>query len=132
MVASNCIISKAADIEAVTGIEGHPDVTVYPLLRAAEGSLQLTVALDDIEPGGGIDPHFHKDCAVFDHAYYVISGDILVSVGGQEQRVGADTLIYHPSSEIHSIKNVGSDTAKVLLINAIAQEETRGTPVYLK
>ena len=125
------LISRAADQEAKTGIQGHPALTAYQLLqKGKEGSLHLRITLDEIEPGGGIDPHYHTDFPPFDHAYYVISGDIVVSLEGQTQKVGTDSLIYCHSDVTHSITNVGKNKAKVLVIKAASDGAGQGKAVY--
>lgn len=127
------IIRNFSEVEARTGITGHPNLTAYRLLQPGDaGTAYLSVALDDIKPGGGIDPHYHTDVATFDHVYYVISGKIAAKLGdGQEQIVGDDTVIYCPSNVVHSIKNVGTTNAKVLRIGASATGDVTGKNIYL-
>ena len=134
MVAINGLIKSKTDIkEAITDLEGHSKLTAYELLRPGEnGSMHLRVVLDEVEPGGGIAPHFHELVPVCDHAYYVISGDIMVSLAGREERVGPDTLIYCPTNVIHSIRNIGESSAKLLRIGAAASGETGGRSVFVK
>ncbi len=131
MVVSNGLVRNPGDLEARTGVEGHHKFTIYPLLQNNEsGSLHLGVNYNEIEPGGSAEPHYHAECDVFDHVHYVLSGDLLVSIGGKEQRVGADTLIYCRSDEVHSIKNIGTDTARVLLISGMNVGGTGGKLVF--
>jgi mannose-6-phosphate isomerase-like protein (cupin superfamily) len=69
---------------------------------------------------------------VFDHVYYVISGQIRATVGDIERTVGADTFIYCPSNMRHSLLNVGQDTAKVLRISGSGKGDKMGDAVYSK
>ena len=133
MVVINGLICKAEDKVAMTDIEGHVKLTGYELIRPGEnGSMHLRVVLDEIEPGGGIKSHFHELTPVCDHAYYVISGEIMASLAGREEKVGPDTLIYCPTDVIHSIKNIGKSPAKLLRIGAAASGETGGRSVFVK
>ncbi|MFC2005072.1 cupin domain-containing protein [Chloroflexota bacterium] len=134
MVASKGLIRSKTDIkEAITNLEGHSGLAAYELIRPGDdGSMHLRVVLDEIEIDGEIEPHFHELSPVCDHAYYVISGDILVSVAGREKRVGADTLIYCTTDVIHAIRNVGDCPAKLLRIGAAATGETGGRSVFIK
>ncbi len=133
MVASNGLISKAEDKEAITDLKGHSKLAAYEIIRPGEnGSMHLLIMLDDIEPGGGIEPHYHELTPVCDHAYYVISGEILASLDGREERVGPDTLIYCTTDIIHSLKNVGNGPAKLLRIGAAANGQTGGKSVFIK
>ena len=132
MVVINGLISKAKDKEAITEMKGHSKLTAYELIRPGEdGSMHLRLLLDEIEPGGGIDLHFHELTPVCDHAYYVISGDIIASLAGREEKVGPDTLIYCLTDVIHSIRNVGKSTAKLLRIGAAASGETEGKSIFV-
>jgi len=132
MVASNGLIRKPGDLEVLTSVEGHHKFNINPLLQPGEnGSLHLMVNFNEIAPGGSAEPHYHTDCEVFDHVHYIISGDLIVSIAGKEQRVGPETLIYCRSDEVHSIRNVGSDTAKVLLISGLSIGGTGGKLVIL-
>ncbi len=133
MVAINGLISRAEDKEAITNMEGHSKLTAYELIRPEEnGSMHLRVVLDEVKPGGEIDPHFHELIPVCDHAYYVISGEIMASLAGREERVGPDTLIYYPTDVVHSIRNIGDGPAKLLRIGAAASGETAGKSVFVK
>ena len=133
MIATNGLISKAEDKEAITDMKGHSGLTAYELIHPGEnGSMHLRVLLDEVELGGGIAPHFHELTPVCDHAYYVISGDIMVSLAGREERVGPDTLIYCPTDVIHSIRNIGKSPAKLLRLGAAASGETGGKSVFIK
>ena len=133
MVAINGLIIKAADKKAMTDMKGHSKMTACELIRPEEnGSMHLRMLLDEIEPGGEIAPHFHELIPVCDHAYYVISGEVIASLSGREERVGPDTLIYCPTNVIHSIRNVGDGPAKLLRIGAAASGETGGRSVFVK
>ena len=133
MVAINGLISKAKDQEAMTDIKGHSKLIGYELIRPGEnGSMHLRLVLDEIEPDGGIEPHFHELTPVCDHAYYVISGNIMASLAGREEIVGPDTLIYCPTDVVHSLKNIGKTPAKLLRIGAAATGETGGRSVFVK
>ncbi|MDP3880060.1 MAG: cupin domain-containing protein [Dehalococcoidales bacterium] len=133
MVASKGLFSKAKDKAAITNLEGHFNLIAYELIRPAEdGSMHLRVVLDEVEPGGGIEPHYHDLTPACDHAYYVISGEILASLAGREEIVGPDTLIYCPTDVVHSLRNVGNSPAKLLRIGAAASGDTGGKSVFVK
>ena len=100
-----------------------------------EPSKHFMLTLDKIQPGGGVEEHYHEynaEMPIFDHVYYVISGKILAKIGSDERIVGADSLIYCPSNVRHSIKNVGKTVAKVLRMSGSAEGKKMGGPVYSK
>lgn len=134
MAINKNIINEVANLESIIGFEGHTKVAAYRLLEAGgKNSMHLSVSLDEIEPGGSTSPHYHTDCDPFDHAFYVISGDLVISIAGQEQKVDANTLVYCRSDQVHSMINVGPRKAKVLVISASAAgTDMPGRQVYLK
>lgn len=126
------LISKAEDKEPITDMKGHYGIKAWDIIRPGEnGSMCLLMLLDEFETGGGIEPHFHE-IAPCDHAYYVISGEILATVGDKEEIVGPDTLIYCTTDVIHSLKNVGQTPAKLLRIGAAADGVSSGKSVFIK
>ena len=132
MIASNGFIRKLTGTEERLGIEGHPNLTAFTFVKPGEeGSLHTGVTLDFVEPEGGVNYHYHTDCDKFDHIFYVISGQIQVKLGDEEEIVGSDTIIYCRSDIPHSIKNVGKEQSKVLRIAAASNGDIRGKLVYL-
>jgi mannose-6-phosphate isomerase-like protein (cupin superfamily) len=102
-----------------------------PVIPGTEPSKHIKFNLDIVSPGGGVEEHYHEP-PVVDHIYYVISGRILATVGDVKKVVGADTLIYCPSSVKHSITNVGKRIAKVISIDGAAEGVKNGKLVYSK
>ena len=103
--------------------------------EGGEHSKYIMLGMDKLEPGGGIVEHYHvnnSEMPIFDHAYYVISGRILATMGDSERIVGADSLIYCPSNVRHSITNIGKRTAKILRIKGSGKGEKTGEVVYTK
>ena len=121
------------------GVEGNTATEFYDFLRrtteppipGTDASKHIKFNLDILSPGGGVEEHYHEP-PVVDHVYYVISGRIRATVGNITQTVGADTLIYCPSSTRHSITNVGKGKAKVISIDASAEGARGGPLVYSK
>ena len=145
-------IMSVADIEQAARLShdnkagGHHNMQGYGFLTVAtaaathgmkgrELSKHIMLGLDKLQPGGGIEEHYHEfnaEMPVFDHVYYVISGRIQATVGDIERTVGADSLIYCPSNVKHSILNVGKGIAKVLRISGCAEGAEMGGAVYTK
>jgi mannose-6-phosphate isomerase-like protein (cupin superfamily) len=119
--------------------EGNSGMEFYDFLKRSsetpipgtEPSMHIKFSLDKVFPGGGVEEHYHEP-PVIDHIYYVISGRIRATVGDLEKVVGADTLIYCPSSVKHSITNVGKRVAKVISIDGSGIGERGGKVVYSK
>ena len=116
-----------------SGMPGHPGVTLRRMLltqdeandswdKAAEmpdgRSLYMGLAFVNLEPEGEIKLHIHRQDPIYDHGWWIVDGDVLVTNGEIEERVGPGTLVYQRSNVPHGIKNVGTSTARVLVLNA--------------
>ena len=138
------IMSLSETEPHVHGMDTNPhNVIVSRFLRAVteahgggkETSKHTTVALVQFQPGGGFDEHYRKfndETPVFDFVFYVISGQIRVTLGDIEQSIGADTLVYCPSNVKHSMAVVGDSTAKMIMIYGTGEGEKMGVPIFTK
>lgn len=59
--------------------------------------------------GGGPPPHFHP----WDEAFYVVEGQVEVTVEGKSTTVPAGGYVHIPAGTIHAYKNISS-TAKMI------------------
>jgi len=100
------------------GMQGHNFLHDVHIETKGKGSIYVSLTLDELEPGGSLEEHYHSDPEVYHHIYYVISGQIISSVGDIKKNVTDNTLIYCHSNVKHSIANVGKDAAWVLEIAA--------------
>ncbi len=133
MAAKKGLIVKAKEKPLITQMVGHSGIKAWEIIKPGEeGSLHLRMLLNEFEPGGGIELHYHDLTPVADHAYYVISGKILAKIGDKEEIVGPDTLLYCLTDTLHYIKNVGDTPAKLLRIGAAASGDSSGKSVWVK
>ena len=67
-----------------------------------------------IPPGAGAPPHTHSR---EDEAFYVLSGEVLAEVEGTPDplRLGAGAFLFAPRYRRHGYRNVGTDTARLLV-----------------
>ncbi|MFC1952479.1 cupin domain-containing protein [Chloroflexota bacterium] len=131
-MAAKGLINKPTPKSLLTDLKGHAGMNAYELIRPGKnGSLYLRLVMDEVEPGGKIEPHYHDLNPACDHGYYVISGEILACVGNKTEVVGPDTLIYCQSDVIHSIENVGKSPAKLLRLGAAADGNSSGKSVFI-
>ncbi len=91
----------------------------------------LLVTLDVIDENGGIEPHYHEGVD-FDHAYYVVEGEVIARVGDQESRVGPDSLMVFPCATVHGFKVVSPGGAKILRLGASDSGVASGGNRYLQ
>ncbi len=124
-------VVSLADLKGRDDLEGHPGVTAYNFARPGTNCRWLLVTLDVIEPGGAIEPHYHQG-ADFDHAYYVIDGEVIATVGDREYRVGPHSLMIFPCQTVHGFKVVSPGGAHVLRLGASDTGVVSGGNTYLK
>ena len=123
--------------------EGHPNQDDFRFIRPSsekdrvgkEPSKHFMLTLDKIQPGGGVEEHYHEyndKMPIFNYVYYVISGKIRATIGDTERTVGADSLIYCPSNVRHSIAKVGKGLARILRISGSGYGNKMGGAVWSK
>jgi quercetin dioxygenase-like cupin family protein len=123
-------IVRLSDLQGRDDLEGHPGVVAYNFARPGANCRWLLVTLDVIEENGGIEPHYHAGVD-FDHAYYVIEGEVIATVGDKQQRVGPDSLMTFPCATVHGFKVVSPGGAKILRLGASDTGVASGGNTYL-
>ena len=63
-------------------------------------------------PGGGPPPHWHKN---EDETFYVLEGDFEFLADGNWTRVPAGEPFHAPIGSVHTFRNAGSTTGRVLV-----------------
>jgi len=129
MTSHDAIIRKS-DVEPTQDIEGHGGMTIYRFARPGNNSRWLHLTLNEIDEGGGIEPHYHAGVE-FDHAYYVIEGEVIARIGDHEERIGPDSLMLFPCQTVHGFRVVSPGGAKILRLGASDVGVTGGGNVYV-
>ena len=63
----------------------------------------FTAGVTDLEPGGWLGHHRHAPAEL----YYVLEGEGLLTVDGEEHRIAAGAAVYIPGNSEHAIANTG-------------------------
>ncbi|MBR0696816.1 cupin domain-containing protein [Bradyrhizobium lablabi] len=81
---------------------------------ASETGQQFSVWESIVPPGRGAPAHTHTR---EDEAFYVLSGEVLVEVEGTANplRLGTGAFLFAPRHRRHGYRNVGIDTARLLV-----------------
>lgn len=107
---------------------GKGAVTVRHFLEASDlaGKASLCGVIT-IPPGVTFGLHDHTEDA---EIYYVLKGEILTGVPGEEQRLKAGDATFTAGGEIHRLENPGTEAAEVLsvIIGSQAVRKTFPTP----
>ncbi|OAF05642.1 hypothetical protein AYJ54_01685 [Bradyrhizobium centrolobii] len=81
---------------------------------ASDTGQQFSIWESIVPPGRGAPPHTHTR---EDEAFYVLSGEVLVDVEGMSDplRLGPGAFLFAPRHRRHGYRNVGTDTARLLV-----------------
>jgi mannose-6-phosphate isomerase-like protein (cupin superfamily) len=123
-------IIRKSDLEPKRNVEGHAGITIYRFARPGTNSRWLHLTLNEIEEGGAIEPHYHVGVE-FDHAYYVIEGEVIARVGDHEERIGPDSLMLFPCQTVHGFRVVSPGGAKILRLGASDTGVSSGGNVHV-
>lgn len=98
----------------------EPDTPI--VLRAGEGERvgtnvvkaarpELSVIEFEVEPGGGVQLHFHKGHS---DSFYILEGELEFHVGDEVVHGSAGTYVLAPPRVVHFFRNVSNERARVL------------------
>jgi quercetin dioxygenase-like cupin family protein len=73
-------------------------------LTSVQSDGRFSVLDEYWHPGFKVPPHFHKEHA---EVFYVISGQVEWTVGGETHLMGPGALVYIPPDTVHTVKVVG-------------------------
>lgn len=97
------------------------------LITGAETGGAFFMAEVSVAPGGGPPPHVHSR---EDESFYLQQGTLALQVGGKTLNVSAGDFVHMPRGMAHSFKNVGEETAKLLMVAAPAGLENYFAEVF--
>lgn len=87
---------------------------IRPLMDQSNSSIKLcSLAEETLPVGATVAMHYHR---VTEEIYYVLSGTGRMTIGEEQEEVGAGDAIYIPLNSDHSLTNIGAEPMKILLI----------------
>jgi quercetin dioxygenase-like cupin family protein len=106
--------SQFKHVPAGTGpAYGGPGDRVTFLITGAETGGAFFMFEASVIPGGGPPPHIH---AREDESFYVLQGTLAAQVGEKALKVSSGDFVHMPRGVMHTFKNVGQETAKLLFV----------------
>ena len=75
----------------------------------------LFLAHGILAPGKVIEPHIDP----YEEIYYILQGEGIMMVGGEEQKVTQGDATHIPYGSVHSLKNKGTSDCIVLIMAAM-------------
>lgn len=94
-----------------------PGDRINYLITGAETGGAFFMAEVSVVPGGGPPPHVHSR---EDECFYLQQGTLAVQVGDQALNLSAGDFVRMPRGVVHFFKNVGTDTARLLMVSTPA------------
>jgi quercetin dioxygenase-like cupin family protein len=77
---------------------------------------ELVLFAFEMEPQtDGAGPHFHRKHV---DAFYVLEGELEVTVGGERKRVGAGELVFAVPGTVHAFENASDEPVRFLNVHA--------------
>jgi quercetin dioxygenase-like cupin family protein len=102
-------------------LEGPPpaSATSSGLVRARivgpdQGAVHTDLAVVGLVPGGWLAPHVHS----FEEALYVLSGELLLDLGGRIHRLVAGDFALIPTGLRHALGNTAAEPVRLLSLNS--------------
>lgn len=83
------------------------------LITGAETGGAFFMAEACVAPGGGPPPHVHSR---EEESFYLLQGTLALQVGGKALNASGGDFVHIPRGTVHSFKNVGQETAKLLVV----------------
>jgi len=83
------------------------------LITGAETGGAFFMGEMSVAPGGGPPPHVHSR---EEETFYLQQGTLALQVGGEVVTASAGDFIHIPRGVVHSFKNVGEETVKMLVV----------------
>ncbi|MFQ3284408.1 MAG: quercetin dioxygenase-like cupin family protein [Natronomonas sp.] len=98
------MIKRAASIEqhAVDAGEG---LSKSVLVGPDDGAPNLAIRRFELEPGGSVPKHTNE----VEHEQYVLEGQYIVGIDGEEHTVVAGDSLFIPAGTVHWYRNDGDD-----------------------
>lgn len=109
--------SQGTDWVEAPPAEGHHAGQIQYLLNdRTHGTQRLRIMRQKYETGGWTESRVHPH---LEQSYYILSGQMEVTVAGRTWKCGPGDLVYIPPGTPHQHRSVGEATLVFLTINAV-------------
>ena len=105
---------KIVNVRDAAVIVSRHGSEIRPLIDRTTSSItQCSLAEERLEPGQAVTPHFHRET---EEVYYILEGEGVMTVGGEQRDVSAGDAILIPLNAIHSLENTGATSMRIVLV----------------
>lgn len=106
---------KVVALKDVPAIQGYCGL-VWELIDTKNTDAQrLNLAHVNIDEGRTAQPHLHRET---EELYFILGGQGEVSIGSSVCAVSEGSAVFIPPGYVHTIKNTGRTTLRLLAINS--------------
>lgn len=117
---SDPLVVREDDVELETWSDAVRGEVGFRTLFGVPGrTTDFTAGVTELEPGGWLGHHRHEPAEV----YYVLDGEGLVRLDGEDHRVTAGTAVFIPGDSEHGIRNTGADRLRFFYAFAVGSFE---------
>lgn len=102
-------------------MDGATGVQLRCLIGPEDGAPSFTMREFEVAPGGCTPKHEHR----YEHEVYVLEGNGVVLVGGEEHPLQPGTVVFVPPDALHQFRNTGSTRLRFL---CLIPHPLRGVP----
>lgn len=93
---------------------------IRPLIDRTTATIEnCSLAEEVLPPGAAVAPHYHKRT---EEIYYILSGAGEMRVSDETGAVKSGDAIFIPRLHVHSLKNIGDEPIKLLLVCGAAHD----------
>jgi quercetin dioxygenase-like cupin family protein len=113
---SDAFVIGEASVEAETWSDAvRGEVSFRTLFGEQPTTPEFTAGVADLVPGGWLGHHRHQPGEI----YYILDGEGIITIDGEEHVVTAATAIYIPGNSEHGIRNSGDSLLRFFYAFAV-------------
>ena len=118
------LITKRSDAKVINTPHGSE---IRPLIDRTTSTIQnCSLAEEILPPGAAVGRHYHL---AIEEIYYILSGSGEMTVGDETSPVSGGDAVFIPKNNIHTLKNTGNESMKLLLVCGAAHSFDDSFPV---
>lgn len=110
-----CVVNET-DVEPESWADDRGDVGFRTLFGGLTVTGDFTAGVTDLDVDGWLGQHRHEPAEI----YYVLAGEGVLTIDGEEHPVSAGTAAYIPGNSEHGIRNTGTGALRFFYAFAVA------------
>ncbi|MDX6300626.1 MAG: hypothetical protein QOF53_1840 [Nocardioidaceae bacterium] len=113
---SEPLVVNATDVERETWSDDRGKLGFRTIFGGLVVPGDFTAGVSDLEVDGWLGHHRHEPAEI----YFVLDGEGVLTIDGEDHAVRAGTAAYIPSNSEHGIRNTGTSTMRFFYAFAVA------------